>query len=107
MRGVKRFLCVSVLALAGCGGPAATLDTSTDATTEASLKAMTADMSDAEKKRFQQDCDIAVLPDQFSSTPPKGDAPKDKLKSLNGLTAEQIRSKAAPLREKLSEGGRR
>ena len=100
---IKFVLCVTVLTLAGCGGPPATLDTSTDATAEASLKAMTAGMSDAEKKRFQEDCDIATIGDQFSSTPPKGNAPKDKLKSLNGLTADEISAKAAVLRSKLSQ----
>ena len=40
--------------LVGCGGPPVTIDTSTDATTEASLKAMKAGMSDAEKKRFEE-----------------------------------------------------
>jgi hypothetical protein len=99
----KVFLCITALTLAGCGGPPATLDTSTEATTEASLKAMTEGMSDSEKKRFQKDCNIATLGDQFSSTPPKGDAPKDKLRSLHGLTADEIRAKAAPLRIKLSQ----
>jgi hypothetical protein len=102
MGRITFFLCVAALILAGCGGPPATIDTSTDATVEASLKAMTEEMSDAEKKRFKEDCDIATLGDQFSSAPPKGDAPKDKPKSLDGLTAAEIRSNAAPLREKLS-----
>jgi hypothetical protein len=103
MLNLKHFLCVALLALAGCIGPPATLDTSTDATAESTLKAMTADMTDAEKKRFQEDCDIATIGDQFSSTPPKGTAPKDKLKSLNGLTVDEIRAKAATLRVKLSQ----
>jgi hypothetical protein len=103
MNCIKLFLCVTVLTLAGCGGPPATLDTSTDARAEASLKAMTEGMSDAEKKRFQEDCDIATVGDQFSSTPPKGTGPKDKLKSLNGLTVDEIRTKAAALRIKLSQ----
>jgi hypothetical protein len=64
---------------------------------------MTEGMSDAEKKRFQEDCNIATLGDQFSSTPPKGDAPKDKLKSLHGLTVYKIQTKAAALRVKLSQ----
>ena len=63
---------------------------------------MTAGLSDAEKKRFQEDCDIATLGDQFSATPPKNNAPKEKLTSLNGLTATEIRSRAATLRQKLS-----
>jgi hypothetical protein len=46
---VKLFLCVTVRTLTGCGGPPATLDTSTDATTESTLKAMTVGMTDAEK----------------------------------------------------------
>ena len=96
-------LSVAALALAGCGGPPPTLDTSTDATTEASLKAMIEGMSDAEKKRFQEDRNIATIGDQFSSNPPKGDAPKDKLRSLNGLTAYEIQTKAAALRIKLSQ----
>jgi hypothetical protein len=99
----KLFLCITALALAGCGGPSATLDTSTDATTEASLKAMTEGMSDAEKKKFQEDCNIATIGDQFSSSPPKGNAPKDKLMSLNGLTVYEIQTKAAALRIKLSQ----
>ena len=102
MNRFKPLLCALLLTLAGCGGPPATLDTSTDATTDASLKAMTADMSDAEKKRFKEDCDIATVGDQFSATPPKGDAPKDKLKSLDGLTLDKIRARAAGLRDKLS-----
>jgi hypothetical protein len=103
MKRINFFSCVLILTLIGCGGPPKTLDTSTEATTEASLKGMTADMSDAEKKRFQEDCNIATVGDQFSATPPKGDAPKDKLKSLNGLTVDEIRSKAAALRAKLSQ----
>ena len=94
---------IVVLFLVGCGGPPPKLDTATDATTESSLKAMTASMTDAEKKRFQDDCQIATVGDQFSPNPPKGNAPKDKLASLNGLTAEEIRSKAATLRQKLSQ----
>jgi len=96
-------LSVAALALAGCGGPPPTLDTSTDATTEASLKAMTEGMSDAEKKKFEEDCKIATIGDEFSSTPPKGNAPKDKLRSLNGLTAYEIQTKAATMRVKLSQ----
>ena len=103
MSRMKLFLCATVLTLAGCGGPSATLDTSTEATTESTLKAMTAGMTDAEKKRFQEDCDIATVGDQFSATTPKGNAPKDKLKSLSGLTVDEIRSKAAALRNKLSQ----
>jgi hypothetical protein len=99
----KLFLSITALTLAGCGGPAATLDTSTDATTEASLKAMTEGMSDAEKKKFQEDLNIATIGDQFSSNPPKGNAPKDKLRSLNGLTVYEIQTKAAALRIKLSQ----
>jgi hypothetical protein len=104
MSYTKVSLCHAALALAlsGCGGPTPTLDTSSDATTEATLKAMTADMSDAQKKRFQEDCNIATIGDEFSSSPPKGNAPKDKLASLNGLTVDEIRSRAAVLRDKLS-----
>ena len=97
------FPCVAALILAGCGGPAPTLDTSTDATTAASLKAMTDGMDDAEKTKFEEDLKIATIGDQFSSSPPKGDAPKDKLRSLNGLTAYEIQTRAAALRVKLSQ----
>jgi hypothetical protein len=103
MNRIKTFLCAALVVLAGCGGPPATLDTSTDATTEASLKAMTDGMTEAEKDRFREDCKIATIGDEFSSTPPKGDAPKEKLRSLNGLTVDEIRSRAAALRVKLSQ----
>ena len=98
----RLFPCITALALAGCGGPPATLDTSTDATIAASLKAMTDGMDDAEKKKFEEDLKIATIGDQFSSTLPKGNAPKDKLRSLNGLTAYEIQTRAAALRVKLS-----
>jgi hypothetical protein len=100
---IRSAFCAALLVLAGCGGPPAKLDTSTDATTEASLKAMTDDMTEAEKNRFREDCKIATIGDQFTSTPPKGDAPKEKLRSLNGLTADEIRTRAAALRVKLSQ----
>jgi hypothetical protein len=103
MSHIKRCVSVALLVLAGCGGPTPVLDTSTAATTEASLKAMTAGMSDAEKKKFQESCDIATVADQFSSNPPKGNEPKDKLRPLNGLTADEIRSKANAMRAKLSQ----
>ena len=98
---LRVFLAAAILA--GCGGPAPKLDTSTDATTDATLKAMTSGMSEGEKKRFQEDCDIAALAAQFGSKPPKGDSPKEKLKSLDGLTVDEIRSKVAPLRVQLSQ----
>jgi hypothetical protein len=97
------FVCVAALFLVGCGGPPAKLDTTTDATTDASLKAMTAGLSDAEKKQFQEDCDLATLSAQFSSKPPKDNSPKEKLETLNGLTADEIRSRAAVVRAKLSQ----
>jgi Family of unknown function (DUF6694) len=92
------------LALSGCGGPSPTLDTTSDATTEASLKAITEGMTDAEKKRFESDCDIATLSAQYETTAPaNGSGKKDKLQSLNGLTADEIRSKTSALRAKLSQ----
>ena len=104
MDSLRRVVCFAAIALAGCGGPPATLDTTTDASTEASLKAMTAGMSDAEKTRFEGDCDIAALPGQYETTPgPKGNGPKDKLRTLNGLTVEEIHSRATALRAKLSQ----
>jgi hypothetical protein len=96
-------LCVAATFVAGCGGPAATLDTSTDATTETSLKAMTEGMSDTEKKKFEEACNLATVGAQFSDKPPKDNSPKEKLKSLNGLTADEIRSRAAVMRAKLSQ----
>lgn len=103
MNRLKWLVCVVALALGGCGGPPATLDTTTKATTDASLKAMTAGLTDAEKKRFQEDCDLATLSDQYSSKPPKDNSPKEKLQSLNGLTAGEIRERAAVIRAKLSQ----
>jgi hypothetical protein len=101
---LKLLVCVIILAFPACGGPAPVLDTTDDAKAEASLKAMTADMTDAEKKRFQEDCDLAVMPDQFSNSKPASDGkPEHKLKSLNGLTVDQIREKASVLRIKLSQ----
>jgi uncharacterized protein DUF6694 len=103
LKPLKLIICLIILALPACGGPAPVLDTTDDAKAEASLKAMTADMTDAEKKRFQEDCDLAVMPDQFStSKPANGSTPEHKLKSLNGLTVDQIREKASVLRVKLS-----
>jgi hypothetical protein len=96
-------VCAAALALVGCGGPPPTLDTTSDATTDASLKAMTTGLSDDEKKKFQEDCDLATVSAQFSSKPPKDSSPKEKLQSLNGLTADEIRSRAAVLRVKLSQ----
>jgi hypothetical protein len=104
MSQLKALVCFAALALSGCGGPSPTLDTTSDATTEASLKAMTEGMTDAEKKRFESDCDIATLPAQYETTAPaKGSGKKDKLRSLNGLTSDEIRTKAAALRVKLSQ----
>jgi hypothetical protein len=104
MSRLKNIVCFAALALAGCGGPPPKLDTTTEASVEASLKAMTAEMTDAEKKRFESDCEIAAIPGQYdTSKPVKGNGPKDKLQSLNGLTADEIRSRAATLRVKLSQ----
>jgi hypothetical protein len=104
MSQFRLFVCLVAVAFAGCGVPAPTLDTTTDASTEASLKAMTAGMSDAEKTRFQGACDIAALPGQFDTkTQAMGNTQRDKLQSLNGLTVDEIRTKASALRVKLSQ----
>jgi len=95
--------CAVALTLVGCGGPSAKLDTTSDATTDASLKAMTAGMSDAEKAKFQEDCGLATISTQFSNKPPKDNSPKEKLETLNGLTVDEIRSRAATVRAKLSQ----
>jgi hypothetical protein len=108
MRRGGLLACVALLALplGGCGGRAATLDATTDASTEASMKVMTAEMSDAERKRFLEDCEIAALPSQFETTPPAPGQPKGKYRGLHGLTADDIRARALPIRDKLSSGGR-
>ena len=93
--------CVVVLSLAGCGGSAPKLDTSTDASMDASITAMTAGMSDVEKARFQEDCQICAVGEMFADAPPKGNAAKDGFGALNGLTADQIRTKASDMRKKL------
>jgi hypothetical protein len=105
MRISGHVVCAALIALAGCGGgPPPKLDTTSDESTAVSLKAMTDGMSDAEQKRFEEDCKIAALPGQYESpsSAPKGDGPKDKLRSLDGLTAAEIRARAAKLREGLS-----
>ncbi len=103
MNALRLPVFLAALTLVGCGGPPPRLDTTTDATTDATLTAMTSGMSDAQKKRFEEDCTFATLADQYSSRPPKGDSPKEKLRSLNGLTVEEIHSRAAPVRGKLSQ----
>jgi hypothetical protein len=104
MNRFKVLVCLTFLALPGCGGPAPVLDATDDGIAEATLKAMTPGMSEAERKGFREDCDIAVLPAQYEqSTPGKGSKPPHKLKSLHGLTVDQIREKAAVLRAKLSQ----
>jgi hypothetical protein len=101
---LKLLVCLIILTLPSCGGPAPVLDATDDATAEASLKAMTSGMPEAEAKRFREDCEIAALPGQFEpSTPAPGGKPPHKLKSLHGLTVNQIKEKAAPLRLKLSQ----
>ena len=103
LKPLRWFVCLIILALPACGGPAPVLDTTDDARAEASLQAMTANMSDAEKKRFQEDCELAVMPDQFSDSKPADEGqPEHRLKSLNGLTVDQIREKASVVRVKLS-----
>jgi hypothetical protein len=98
--------CVVVLGLTlvGCGpsGPAPTLDAMTDATAEASLKTMTAGMTDLESKRLREDCDLVAQVSQFDTASAQGDGPKGKLSPLHGLTAAEIRARVASLRAKLS-----
>src|SRR5262245_57858643 len=83
MGKLKQILFLAALALAGCGGPSAKLDTTTDESTQASLKAMTEGMSDSEKKTFESDCEIALLPGQYDTSQPKGNGLKDKYRTLN------------------------
>jgi hypothetical protein len=106
MSHLRLLACVILfgLTLVGCGtsGPAPTLDATTDATAETSLKTMTAGMTDLESKRLREDCDLVAQVSEFDRDSTKGDGPKGKLRALHGLTAAEIRTRVATLRAKLS-----
>jgi hypothetical protein len=90
----------TVLVLAGltngCGASGPTIDASTPQRADASRAAMTASMTDLEKKQFAQDCAV-VLGSAPTQTGKETD-PSARINPLHGLTADQIHEKAVALR---------
>jgi hypothetical protein len=91
---------LSTLAIAGCGSP--TLDATTSESYAASTKAMTASMSDPQKRQFAQDVMAALGPEAAQenmkrtfSKEKSTASPTEMYKPLQGMTAEQIQAKAA------------
>lgn len=95
------------LGISGCGSPA-TLDTSSDAALDASMKRMTAGFSEEQRNQFGSDCMVIVMPDvmkaafgaAFSREKPAPPSKTEVFRPLHGLTVAQIRAKAEGVREK-------
>jgi hypothetical protein len=94
-----------LVAIAGCGS--ATIDATSMDTYQASTKAMTKDMSDAQKRQFFQDIQTALGPEAAQETAKRtlgkdkaAPNPIDAYKPLQGMTAEAIQAKAKEIREK-------
>ena len=93
-----------VVSLAGCNGPPR-IDATNDETLKASMEAVTAGMSKAEKDVFAGDCSAVILseglPRAFRGAP----APSSTAETahpLHGLTAAEVHAKAAPIIAKMS-----
>ena len=91
-------LLLLVVVIAGCGG-GPTLDTTNEKTFEASRKAMTASMSDNQKRQFSQDLMAALGPEGNKGGMQSG---TEKYKPLHGLSVEQIEAMAASKRQRKS-----
>ena len=91
---VKCGLLLLVLVIAGCGG-GPTLDTTNEKTFEASRKAMTASMTDNQKRQFAKDLAAALGPEANKTAMGSG---TEKYKPLDGMTVEQIEAAAASKR---------
>jgi len=106
---LKCGLLLSVLAIAGCGG-GPTLDATSEQTYAASTKAMTASMSDNQKRQFATDV-MAALGSEGAKVAMKNTFSKDKTatsptemyKPLQGMTVDQIQAKADENRAKLKK----
>ena len=102
-------LLLSLLVLAGCGG-GPTLDATDAKSYEVSTKAMTANMSDNQKRQFAKDVMDALGPgaaqvamkNTFSKDKSATSA-TDMYKPLHGKTADQIQAMAVENREKLGK----
>lgn len=100
---------VMAVVLSGCGKP--TLDTTTEATSKASMQKMTEGMTPEQKKQFAGDMIAATFPDAMKSAfsnigkaqakPPAPTGPNEMLKPLHGMTVEQIHAKAEAARIEL------
>jgi hypothetical protein len=104
---------ILALAISGCGR-SPRLDTTSEETYKASQKAITADMTDAQKREFAGDIAAAVGPEAVQAglrntfSKDKSQAsPTAMYKSLNGMTAEEIHAKAEENRRKRAEAKNR
>jgi hypothetical protein len=109
----RRALLIFAVAIAGCGR-SPRLDTTNEETYKASQKAITADMTDAQKREFAGDIAAAIGPEAMQSglrntfSKDKSSAnPTAMYKSLNGMTADEIHAKAEENRRKRAEGKNR
>ena len=96
-----------MLAIAGCGG-GPKLDASSQATYEASRKAMESGMTDTQKRKFAADVMVVLGPEAAEANMKKtfskdknqpASSPTDMYKPLQGMTVEQIQAKAEEIRE--------
>ena len=84
--------------LAGCGGP--TVDGTNDQTLTDSLAVMTKGMSKKDENKFRMACFIVARANGGGTTAGEADASQQsQLKSLNGMTKDQITEKAASILE--------
>jgi hypothetical protein len=96
---MRRYLWGLVLlvpfASAGCG-ETPRLDPSTADTLSASIKKMTADMSDAEKKQFKSESMAVAIAAASKDKPPTNDT--DLYKPLQGMSVDDIKEKYESVR---------
>ena len=81
-----------VVCIGGCGGEPR-LDTSTEERAYASLEKMTDKMPDSEKEVFVKQCMLIEIKLAKMKGEPKPPAKATSLKSLHGMTVEEIRAK--------------
>ena len=107
MTRLRLAILFSGLAIGGCSS-SPRLDTTDAKTYEASRKAITANMSDTEKREFAQDLAAAIGKDAMGAAMKSAlstgeskapSSPTDVYKPLNGMTAEQIHAKAVENRQ--------
>ena len=91
-----------LLAAGGCSSADAPFDGSSEAAAQASLARMTDGMTPDEKTRFTKDCMLVAIGDAGVLLP-GAEGADATLTALDGMTREQIESRAKELRENRRE----